>query len=86
MTTSKFDYVIAPTDVENAKKGLYAKEVDEYVHCLEMLDYFAKRLDDYAKCNMLSGDETVSSILYEFNQLMPIDATRIKQTDNDKSL
>ena len=52
-------------------------DVEGYQDILDTLDYFAMRLDEYSANNLLNGDKTVCNMLYEFNLLMPVDATKL---------
>lgn len=39
------------------------------------LDWFALKLDEYSRTNILSGDDSIAAMLFEFKQLMPINPT-----------
>lgn len=41
------------------------------------LDWFALRLDEFSKTNMLDGDATVAAILYEWKERMFFDPTKL---------
>lgn len=43
---------------------------DERVYDLVLLDWFAERIDEYAKTNMMKDDETLSAILHEWKSRM----------------
>ena len=51
--------------------------VDQYVLDLHILDWFATKVDHYAKTNMLEGDETFAEICRQWLTYMPIDVTKL---------
>lgn len=52
-----------------------ASEMAQTIVCL---DWFAKKIDDYAIKNMLTGDSAIAAMLYEWKQRMIFDPTLIK--------
>lgn len=45
--------------------------VDDVVQSLIGLDWFASKIDEYAKGSILAGDKDVSAMLYEWRERMP---------------
>lgn len=58
--------------------GQESIEVDELVQTLIGLDWFALKIDDYSKSNMLEGDETLAAMLYEWQKRMPFNLPKKK--------
>jgi hypothetical protein len=58
----------------NAKMMIDAD--DDPLGDLLYLDWFAVRLDAYAKSHMLAGDPSIAAMLHEWQERMMIDATK----------
>lgn len=51
--------------------GQESLDVDEIVQTMIGLDWFALKVENYSKSNMLDGDETLAAMLYEWQKRMP---------------
>ncbi len=50
---------------------------DSHLETLIMLDWFALKLNEHAKTHVISGDDSVAAILYEFKMMCFIDPTKL---------
>lgn len=55
----------------NMKAMLDKNDVDYYTEVMHFTAVMAKKIDDYALTNMLSGDQTVAKILAELDEIKP---------------
>jgi len=56
---------------ENCKMFIDAEEDEEDMfYTIVCLDWFAEKLDNYAKNNMLNGDMNIARMLYEWRERM----------------
>ncbi len=53
-------------------------EREQIVQNLVALDWFAMKVDDYSKDNMIEGDETLGAMLFEWRKKMPFNLARKK--------
>ena len=54
--------------------------VKEFTYSIVCMDWFALKIDEYAKNNMLKDDDTVSAILYEWKERMFFNPTLVVNT------
>lgn len=50
--------------------GYKAHSVSEMTHTMVCLDWFALKLNDYAKTHLLKGDQSIAAMLYEWQNKM----------------
>ena len=65
---------------ENAKMFISADEGNVTTDTrmkLFALDWFALKVDEYSKSNMIDGDTGLAHILYEWRERMPIDPSKL---------
>ena len=58
-------------------KSFESKQVKEFNYSLICMDWFAARVESFSKEHMLKDDKTLASILYEWQERMFFDPTKI---------
>lgn len=62
------DDLVTEWMVESGREGAYS---------LSVLDWFAEKVDKFAKDNMIAADTSLHTMLYQWMHLMPCDPTKL---------
>ncbi|MDD5189406.1 MAG: hypothetical protein PHE50_00005 [Dehalococcoidales bacterium] len=57
------------------------KSSEDYCLDLVILDWFAMKIEEYSKDNMLTGDSSIAGILYEWKERIPVNPVGLVMTE-----